>query len=278
MVGATGEYHHPAQVPRLQDIEREVRFQLIADIGRSPHTCDGQGGAMFRLLKLSPPHGWRAVAWELAIVTLGVLIALAAQQAVEDIHRRADERALRETIDHEIGLNLFVYHVRSRQFACGDKRIAALRSWLDRARSGEQVPALAPRGPQTLSPYRSAWDNRDAEVFNGLPSELRQKYAEFYDEISSNSSHVANEADGWARLIAYAETGPLTLTDRRAIRSSVAGIQGAHEALKANLPISLKIAEALKVEEVQPDNMPADWPVKWLKLLDECRPVIASPA
>lgn len=31
---------------------------------------------MFKMLKLSPPHGWRAVLWELAIVTLGVLIAL----------------------------------------------------------------------------------------------------------------------------------------------------------------------------------------------------------
>ena len=32
---------------------------------------------MFRLLKLKPPHGWNAVGWELGIVTLGVVIALA---------------------------------------------------------------------------------------------------------------------------------------------------------------------------------------------------------
>ena len=36
---------------------------------------------MFRLLKLRPPHGWNAVALELAIVPLGVLIALGAQQS-----------------------------------------------------------------------------------------------------------------------------------------------------------------------------------------------------
>jgi hypothetical protein len=39
---------------------------------------------VFRLMKLKPPHGWNAVAWELAIVTLGVLIALASQQWVEE--------------------------------------------------------------------------------------------------------------------------------------------------------------------------------------------------
>jgi len=39
---------------------------------------------MFRILKLRPPHGWAAVSWELAIVTLGVLIALVAQQWAEN--------------------------------------------------------------------------------------------------------------------------------------------------------------------------------------------------
>jgi hypothetical protein len=38
--------------------------------------------------------------------------------------------------------------------------------------------------------------------------------------------------------------------------------------------LSFKIAEVLKVQLVQPDNVPADW----LTLIDECRPVIASPA
>ena len=39
---------------------------------------------MFRMLKLNPPNGWRAVVWELAIVTAGVLIALAVQQWADE--------------------------------------------------------------------------------------------------------------------------------------------------------------------------------------------------
>lgn len=38
---------------------------------------------MFRMLKLNPPNGWKSVAWELGIVTAGVLIALAVQQWAE---------------------------------------------------------------------------------------------------------------------------------------------------------------------------------------------------
>ena len=39
---------------------------------------------MFRLFKLRPPHGWNAAGWELTIVVVGVLIALFAQQVVEN--------------------------------------------------------------------------------------------------------------------------------------------------------------------------------------------------
>ena len=53
---------------------------------------------MFRMLKLSPPHGWRAVLWELGIVTLGVLIALWAGELLTGYNWKskaaAGERAL----------------------------------------------------------------------------------------------------------------------------------------------------------------------------------------
>ena len=50
----------------------------------------------FRMLKLNPPNGWQSVVWELAIVTAGVLVALAVQQWAEErswVDRR--ERATR---------------------------------------------------------------------------------------------------------------------------------------------------------------------------------------
>lgn len=47
---------------------------------------------MFRMVRAKPPHGWNAVAWELGIVTAGVLIALAAQQWAEN--RAVEQRTL----------------------------------------------------------------------------------------------------------------------------------------------------------------------------------------
>ena len=57
---------------------------------------------MFRLLRLKPPHGWGAVAWELLIVTLGVLIALGAQQLIETASWREKVASAKHSIDFEI--------------------------------------------------------------------------------------------------------------------------------------------------------------------------------
>jgi hypothetical protein len=220
-----------------------------------------------------PLHGWREFAGEVGIIVVGVLIALGAESVVQDLQNRADARAFRETVDHEIGMNLFVYDVRARQFSCDEKRAAELKSWLERVRSGKPVEALWPASPQVPTPYRSAWDNRDAQVFNRLPPEVRQKYAEFYDELSNNWSLMKGEQEQWARLIPYAETGPITLADRRAIRPVIAQIRGENEALRANLPISRDIADVVQVKEVEPDNIPTEW----VKRVTDCRSVIASP-
>lgn len=224
-------------------------------------------------LKLPKPlHGWREFLGEVGIIVLGVLIALGAQQVVEELSDRADERAFRETIDHEIGLNLFTYHVRARQFACDKTRDADLKSWLDHARSGEKVRALWPAGPFVLTPYRSAWDNRDAEVFRRLPLKVRQKYAEFYDELENNWSTIKGEQANWEKLVPYVEAGPISLEDRRRIRPILNQLRNEHADLEANIPLSRGIAEVLKVREVAPDNISPDF----FKGLAECHSSVAS--
>ena len=221
-----------------------------------------------------PVHGWRGFAGEVGVIVLGVLLALAAQQVVQDFQERADKSAFRETIDHEIGLNLFVYEVRARQFACDTKRVADLNAWLTRARSGGEVSAIYARSPNVITPYRSAWDTRDSEVFNHLDAQTRQKYAEFYDELENNWSYIKSEDEDWSRLDPYAEPGPISLEDRRAIRTQLAKIRGANELLEANFPISRKIAEVLHVKAIEPDNIPANW----LRHVSECPSVIAPTA
>jgi hypothetical protein len=111
-------------------------------------------------------------------------------------------------------------------------------------------------------------------VFNLLPAKRRQKYAEFYDELSNNWSVIQAEAEEWNDLLPYAEAGPISLADRRTIRPIIARIRDANATLQSDLPVSQRIAQVLQVKEVEPDGVPA----AWLKQLADCRSAIASPA
>ena len=62
-----------------------------------------------RLRLFKPLDGWRAFWGEVGIVVLGILIALGAQQVVEDIRVDGDVQTFRETVDQEIAYNLWVY-------------------------------------------------------------------------------------------------------------------------------------------------------------------------
>jgi hypothetical protein len=212
-----------------------------------------------KLATLKPLHGWRAFFGEVGVVVLGVLLALGAQQLVQDLEMRSDVREFRRTIDHEIGLNLFTYEVRHRQVRCVAHRIAELRLWLDNARAGAPVPAIHAGGPFRLTQYRSAWDNRDAQVFNHVPSDVRQKYAEFYDELANNSEQLQQESDYWRQLWPYREPGPISLQDRRMIRTTIALIENRNTDVQANFEVSRKIASAAGVtKSIRPDEIPAD--------------------
>ncbi len=83
---------------------------------------------MFRLLRLKPPHGWNAVAWELAIVTLGVLLALGAQQVAEAAHDGSVATETRAEVTDELNSNLMSLALRKVAEPCIDRRLGELRA------------------------------------------------------------------------------------------------------------------------------------------------------
>src|SRR5438552_16299009 len=88
----------------------------------------GKGTPMFRLLKLEPPHGWTAVAWELPIVPLGVLIALAAQQIVQAAQNRSTAGETRADVTDELNSDLMSMALRQSIEPCIGRRLSELRA------------------------------------------------------------------------------------------------------------------------------------------------------
>lgn len=203
----------------------------------------------------SPLNGWRVFAGEVGVIVLGVLLALGAQQLVEDIQMRAEVREFRKTIDHEIGLNLFVYDVRSQGSACNEKRIRELATWVRDARDGTPLPQIEPYGPPYMAGYRSSWDSRDGTVFANVPLKARRKYAEFYDELSGNMSRLEMEERAWAELQRYVIRGPISIDDRRAIIGTLNDAMRQTASWDSNMPVARKIADELGIKPIKPDNV-----------------------
>ena len=203
----------------------------------------------------TPLHGWRILFGEVGVIVLGVLVALGAQQVVQDLQMQGEVSAFRQTIDHEIALNLYIYDVRTRQTSCVTTQLKELDSWLDKARNGAAVPPLRTAGPISLSVYRSAWDNRNANVFAHLPEKHRQKYAEFYDELANNTHEFGLEKEAWRALDPYAEPGQISLEDRRKIRATLSFARSLNGMIDLNVEFSQKIASELGVRKIAPDGV-----------------------
>ena len=129
------------------------------------------GAVMFRMVRAKPPHGWNAVAWELGIVTAGVLVALAAQQWAEN---RAVEQRTRLAKD-AIRQELQEHYGYAYEFRVVAPCILAQIDMLE-----ERVMASGPR--LMPSPRIRGYVNTNTVVMG--PSKDYNSYA--YDEVQGN--------------------------------------------------------------------------------------------
>ena len=148
---------------------------------------------MFRLLRLNPPHGWNAVAWELAIVTLGVVIALAAQQWAENLSWRGKTRtataAIRGELADHYGSSVewrVVMPCLIRQLDVLEARVMASGDRLDPAPvySEPAFPKFVLRIP-SKDYDSSAWQAAIADgVTAHLDPALRAELSQHYQQVS----------------------------------------------------------------------------------------------
>jgi hypothetical protein len=208
------------------------------------------------LSTLKPLHGWRAFFGEVGVVVLGVLLALGAQQLVQDIQIRSDVREFRKTIDREIGMNVYALDLRASQFACDRRKLAQLTKWLDGARTETSAPAIYPHGPLVPSRARSAWDSRDAETYRQLPVDVRQRYAMFYDDIDNDWDLNKMQLATRSSLARFSEPGPMSLEDRREARSAINLLSRYLDIQEANIVSTKQLAKELGVKAIFPEDMP----------------------
>jgi hypothetical protein len=204
----------------------------------------------FRLPK--PMHGWRAFAGEVGIIVFGVLIALGAQQLVEDWQWNSEVGDFRKSVEHELGRNLGIYQSVMAARPCAARRLADLEHFLADSRGGRQDRMARPIGrPFMQTGFFSVWDNKGAEVVEHLPLELRTQYGELYDEFRNNERVRLTEREVWRGLSQFEQPETLDHSDRMRMRELLSRAEQLNEVAGPNYDYIVALAGPLGIQVIR---------------------------
>ncbi len=145
---------------------------------------------MFRLFK--PLHGWRQFAGEVGIIVLGVLIALTAQQVVEDIHDREAVAQLRSALRAELAGDRARWEDMRASDPCTLQRLDALDRWAATA-PGQARLERAFR-LMLWNMHSSAWDiAKTSPAAASIPLDERLIFGDLYSAIDNWREYLAEE-------------------------------------------------------------------------------------
>lgn len=159
-----------------------------------------------------PLHGWRAFLGEVGVVVFGVLIALFAQQLVQNFNDRLAAQEARKNIRAELAVNIGRMQSADERTPCLNGRLDEIALFLDQARKGHSLTDVRWIGRPPV------WDMEDARwqaatsagrssLFN--PDE-QAAIADVYSLMADYQGQVRIEEEAWAKLRGLAGLERLT--------------------------------------------------------------------
>jgi hypothetical protein len=176
-----------------------------------------------------PLHGWREFVGEVGIIVVGVLIALSAEQVVDDwqwarkLH--ASEDAMRTELLFDDGPQ--AYH-RAAIHNCLQHRLAQIRAGVETRASRAELVRLTDGYELRFLSYDTVAHEAasHADIADHMSADRVKTYTDAYAMMPYMERTNASEADKVSELHAYARTGgPLTEDERARILSAVESLK-----------------------------------------------------
>lgn len=152
--------------------------------------------------KSEPGRDWRAFVWEIAIVVIGVLLALGAGQVVEILNWRGEVAAERQALRREVRENLAVAAYRVSQRPCIDRRLAQLAEIFRRQARGAPLGLSAPfTRPPVWGATTGSWDIALAgQALGHMPLQEKLAFSNAFGSYRKFAQLREQEDEIWRRL------------------------------------------------------------------------------
>ena len=171
---------------------------------------------------------WRELVWDVAIIVLGVLIALFADQVVQSIDWKRRAAATGEVINLQLARNAGVYDERVILQPCADKRLEELDQLLAKARTTQTIPDIHNIGRPPFRPtVRSAWEEAvGSEVLAHFDRGRREGLSLHYSQSNDYDFQIKNELLLWSKLhLLENAAGPISETTLTEAATTVAQLR-----------------------------------------------------
>jgi len=206
-----------------------------------------------------PLHGWRELAGEVGIIVVGVLIALAAEQLVEEWtwHRKAE--AARASIMHELALDAGVFDERAINAKCVEANGAELAAVLRKVAKTGVLPNLDHVGGGSTRPaVTGAWVAATADgTVSHLSNDFREILGIEYPLIADYPNKLMEENQQWA-IVRLAQQAPGPISETLLAEVATALARARYEA-RINDVVAAQALEVLEKAGVKPDySFPLD--------------------
>jgi hypothetical protein len=150
-----------------------------------------------------PLHGWRAFVGEVGIIVLGVLIALGAEQLVDDWAWRQKVNVVRRSLIGELGNDRARWEINMAEAPCALREIDQLDRW---AEGGARLPA--PTSPSLGIEVPFFWMHSanwslatGSQTLDHFPVNDQLAFARLYDGIAHRQVYIAQASDLTERML-----------------------------------------------------------------------------
>jgi hypothetical protein len=152
--------------------------------------------------KPKPWRGWREFSKEVATIVLGVLIAIGAEQLVEQLHWAREVRTARAALAVEMGRSNRHLAFRVAAEPCIARRLDALESVIEKVARHEPAPRLGEVIPDIGNALNdNVWTNyRAAQTLPHFGDKEQVRLSAYYLQIGSLRQFLGDETNAWSVL------------------------------------------------------------------------------